>query len=167
MVLVTTTSNLSTECRTFEVRPNRSLSRKGMIVFFLAVAALTLLVTVRFLLLGAWVILPFALLEIAVLGVSLYLFERASRYSETIQIAPDSILITTRSGVDILREYRLQPYWVNIALQRDPHHWYPSKLLLRSHGECIEIGACLTNADRKTLANTITNALESCRKTTH
>lgn len=136
-------------------------------MFFVVVVVLTLIVTGRFVLLGAWLVLPFALLEIGVLGVSLYLFERASRYSETIQIASDSILITTRSGVEILREYHLQPYWVNIALQRDPRNWYPSKLLLRSPGKCIEIGACLTNADRKTLANIMTNALESCRKTTH
>lgn len=135
-------------------------------VLFAAVAVLTLLVAVRFLLLGAWLVLPFALLEIVVLGVSLYLLERASRYSETIQIAPDGILIITRSGVKTLREYRFQSYWVQIALQLDPHDWYPSKLVLRSHGECLEIGACLTNADRKTLANTITTAVESCRKTT-
>jgi uncharacterized membrane protein len=136
-----------------------------MMVLFAAIVVLTLLVAVRFLLLGAWLVLPFALLEIAVLGVSLYLFERASRYSETIQIAPDSILIITRSGVTTLREYRFQPYWVHIALQLDPRDWYPSKLLLRSHGESLEIGACLTNADRKTLAITITTALESCRNT--
>lgn len=136
-----------------------------MIVFFVAVAVLTLLVAMRFILLGAWLVLPFALLEIVVLGVSLYLFERASCYSETIQIAPDSILIIARNGVTTLREYRFQPYWVQIALQLDPRDWYPSKLLLRSHGESIEIGACLTNADRKMLAKTITTALESCRKT--
>lgn len=134
-------------------------------VLFAAVAVLTLLVAVRFILLGIWLVLPFALLEIGVLGVSLYLFERASRYSETIQIAPDSLLITTRNGVTTLREYRFQPYWVQIALQLDPRDWYPSKLLLRSHGESVEIGACLTNADRKTLAATITTALESCRHT--
>ncbi|WGZ95211.1 MAG: DUF2244 domain-containing protein [Candidatus Thiothrix putei] len=163
--MVTTTSNLTAGCRTFEVRPNRSLSREGMMVLFAAVAVLTLLVAARFILLGAWLVLPFALLEIVVLGVSLYLFERASRYSETIQIAPDGILIITRNGVKTLREYRFQPYWVKIALQLDPRDWYPSKLLLRSHGESIEIGACLTNADRKMLAKTITTAIESCRKT--
>lgn len=134
-------------------------------VFFVAVSALTLLVTLRFLLLGMWLVLPFALLEIMILGTSLYLFERASCYSETIQIAPDSIQVIARNGATTLNEYRLPATWVQVALKPDRRTWYPSKLLLRAHGQSVEIGVCLTDADRKTLATTLATALEGCRKT--
>jgi uncharacterized membrane protein len=164
IVLVTMTSNLTDMSSTFEVRPNCSLSREGMIVFFIAVAFLTLLVAVRFILLGAWLVLPFSLLEVVVLGSSLYLFERRSRYSETIQIGPDSTEFIARCGVNILRECRFQSYWVQVLLQLDQDDWYPSKLLLQSHGRSIEIGACLTDDDRKTLAENLKTTLECCRK---
>lgn len=159
---VTVAANMTPVCRTFEVRPNRSLSREGMLVFFGAVAVLSLLVAVRFILLGAWLVLPFTLLELVVLGFSLYLFERHSRYSETLQISPDSILFVARRGVKILQECRFQTHWVNVVLQLDQHSWYPGKLLLQSHGRCIEIGACLTDDDRKALAETIKASLEDC-----
>lgn len=162
--MVTATNNMTDVCRTFEVRPNRSLSREGMLVFFIAVAVLSLLVALRFILLGAWLVLPFTLLEIAVLGGSLYLFERGSRYSETIQISPDSILFIARSGVKVLQECRFQTHWVNIVLQLDQRSWYPGKLLLQSHGRSVEIGVCLTEDDRKAFAATIKASLEDCRR---
>lgn len=163
--MVTATGDTEIGCRIFEVRPNCSLTREGRVLFFAAVSLLTLLVAVRFLLLGVWLVLPFALLEMVVLGVSLYLFERASHYSEIIQIAPDDIQIVARNGVKTLHEHHFPPYWVQVALQLDPRKWYPSKLFLRAHGQSVEIGACLTDADRKSLAETITTALETCRKT--
>lgn len=162
--MVTATNNMTDVCRTFEVRPNRSLSREGMLVFFIAVAVLSLLVALRFILLGAWLVLPFTLLEIVVLGGGLYLFERGSRYSETIQIGPDSILFIARSGVKVLQECRFQTHWVNIVLQLDQRSWYPGKLLLQSHGRSVEIGVCLTEDDRKAFAATIKASLEDCRR---
>lgn len=134
-------------------------------LFFAAVCLLTLLVALRFLLLGVWMVLPFALLEMVVLGIGLYLFERASRYSETIQIAPDNIQVIARNGIKTLHKHQFPSYWAQVALQLDPRKWYPSKLFLRSHGQSVEIGACLTDADRQSLAETITTALEDCRKT--
>lgn len=162
--MVTAKNNMTDACRTFEVRPNRSLSREGMLVFFGVVAVFSLLVAVRFILLGAWLVLPFTLLELLVLGVSLYLFERSSRYSETLQISPDSILFIARRGVKILQECRFQTHWVKVVLQLDQRSWYPGKLLLQSHGRSIEIGACLTDADRKAFAETIQASLEDCRR---
>ncbi len=162
--MVTTANNMTKTCRTFEVRPNRSLSPEGMLVFFIAVALFSLLIALRFILLGVWLVLPFTLLELAVLGSSLYLFERRSRYSETIQISPDSILFIARSGVKVLQECRFQTHWVKVVLQLDQHSWYPGKLLLQSHGHSIEIGACLTEDDRKAFAETIKASLEDCRQ---
>lgn len=162
--MVTTANNMTEACRTFEVRPNRSLSRTGMLVFFIAVAFFSLLIALRFILLGVWLVLPFTLLELAVLGGSLYLFERRSRYSETIQISPDSILFIARRGVKVLQECRFQTHWVKVVLQLDHHSWYPGKLLLQSHGYSIEIGACLTEDDRKAFAETIKASLEDCRR---
>lgn len=162
--MVTMTDNMTDQCRIFEVRPNRSLSREGMLVFFLAVAVFSLLVALRCILLGAWLVLPFTVLELVVLGCCLYLFDRSSRYSETIRISPDSILFIARRGVKVLQECRFQTYWARVALQLDQHSWYPGKLLLQSHGRSIEIGACLTEDDRKAFAASIKASLEDCRR---
>jgi uncharacterized membrane protein len=142
----------------FLIRPNRSMTAKGM-VFFVAVIGLgVFLIAIRFVLLGAWVILPFAVLEIGFLAAGFWLYERASRYRETVQLSRDSFLIT-QDGVNVRRSWRFNPHWVQVNLKLDPNDWYPSRLLIRSHGEQVEIGTCLTNQEREELSIAIKQSM--------
>jgi uncharacterized membrane protein len=142
----------------FLIRPNRSMTAKGMVLFVLLVGVGVFLIAMRFVLLGAWVILPFAVLEIGFLAAGFWLYERASRYRETIQLSRDSFLIT-QDGVNMRRSWRFNPHWVQVCLKLDPNDWYPSKLLIRSHGEQVEIGSCLTNQEREELSIAIKQSM--------
>jgi uncharacterized membrane protein len=53
-------------------------------------------------------------------------------------------------------EHRFQRAWARILLLRDPSGWYPSRLLLRSHGRSIEIGPWLVEDERLELAEELT-----------
>lgn len=163
-MVVTVAANMTDVCRTFEVRPNCSASRSGVLLFFGAISLFSLLIALRFILLGVWLVLPFTLLELLVLGACLYLLERRSRYCETLLIGPDVILFVAQNGAKILQECRFQTHWVQVVLQLDRRSWYPGRLLLQSHGHCIEIGACLTEDDRKAFAATLKASLEDCRR---
>ena len=142
----------------FLIRPNRSMTAKGMMLFVAVVGVAIFLVAIRFVLLGAWVILPFAILEIVLLGAGFWLYERASRYRETVQITRSSLHITQET-VRRKKSWQFNPHWVRVNLDLDPNDWYPSRLFIRSHGEQVEIGACLTDQEREELSKVLKRSI--------
>ncbi len=142
----------------FLIRPNRSMTAKGMIVFVCLVGLAVFLVAIRFVLLGAWVVLPFAILEIVLLAAGFWLYERASRYRETVRVSRDKFYIAQES-VQGLKASKFNPDWVQVVLKLDPADWYPSRLLIRSHSKQVEIGACLTNQEREALSKALIQAI--------
>ena len=146
-----------TTCR-YVLRPNRSLSPRGMVWFVAAVGAAAFLVAIRFVLLGAWIVLPLAIAEIAGLGLAFYLVSRAGRRCEIIDVTETEMLVVRDDGHE-RQEWRFQPYWVQVILQLDPKNWYPSRLFLRSHGRQLEIGRSLTDAERRELSEELRRRL--------
>ena len=134
------------------------MTARGMIVFVLLVGIGVFLTAMRFVLLGAWVVLPFALLEIGLLAAGFWLYERASRYRETVKISSSSFEISQES-VRCHKTWSFNPHWVKVTLRPDPNNWYPSRLFVRSHGEQVEIGACLTNQEREELSRVLKRSL--------
>lgn len=126
------------------------MTSRGMIVFVLLVGIAVFLTAMRFVLLGAWIVLPFAILEIVLLAAGFWMFERASRYRELVQISRERFLITQES-VRGKKTWKFNPFWVQFNLRLDPNDWYPSQLFVLSHGDSVEIGSCLTNQEREEL----------------
>lgn len=131
---------------------------KGMILFVMLVGIGVFLVALRFVLLGAWIILPFAILEIVLLGAGFWLFERASRYRETVKISRQTLQITQES-VNRQQTWKFNPHWVKVTLSLDPNNWYPSRLYIGAHGEQVEIGACLTDQEREELSKVLKKSI--------
>ncbi|MCP3689153.1 MAG: DUF2244 domain-containing protein [Gammaproteobacteria bacterium] len=151
----------SDECLAeFLIRPNRSMTAKGMIIFVGLVGLAIFLMALRFVLLGAWVVLPFAVLEIILLAAGFWMYERASRYRETVRVSRSNFYINKES-VQGLKTSQFNPDWVQVVLQPDPGNWYPSRLLIRSHDKQVEIGACLTDQEREALTKALIKSI-SC-----
>jgi hypothetical protein len=49
--------------------------------------------------------------------------------------------------------------WTRVLLSRDPSGWYPSRLLLRCHGQRMEIAARVVEAEREELAAALAGCL--------
>lgn len=62
-----------------QVKRNCSISPQSLALVFAALAALTLGIAAAFAALGAWLILPFAGLEVLVLGAAFWLTARRAR----------------------------------------------------------------------------------------
>lgn len=60
--------------------PNQSLSVMGLWVFYASIATVTLSLAMWFMLNGYWPVLVFAVAEMLVLGLCLYLCRRQGRY---------------------------------------------------------------------------------------
>lgn len=130
-----------------------------MVWFVAGVGLAAMLVALRFALLGAWIVLPLAVVEIAGLGLAFYLVSRAARRCEIIVVTEDEMRVVRDDG-KARQEWRFQPYWVQVILQLDPREWYPSRLFLRSHGRQLEIGSSLTDAERRELWDELKRRLE-------
>ena len=132
---------------TFTVLPNCALGWTWMKRLFLFLTACIAAVAAWFASLGAWLVLPFAGLEVLVLGIGVYLNGRWGATREV--IALKGVVLRVYRGRRELVEVACMPrHWSRVKLLRDPRGWYPSRLLLECHGRRVEVGAALVENER-------------------
>lgn len=142
----------------FEIRPNCSLSWRGTVVMFYIISAVALVIASGFALIGAWMIFPFAGLEITALAVVFYYCARCNSQCEYVMVDDKSIIIT-RGRHRSEEEHVFQRSWARVRHEPSGHDWYPSRLLICSHGREVEIGRCLTEQARSDLAGQLALAI--------
>lgn len=153
----------STSEHRITVRPNASLSQRGAYLFFAGIFVVSLTIALRFFVLGAWLILPFALIELGVLAFCLGLVLKSNQRMESIYIKDDGVTLILR---DKNSESRLDfhRYWVQLVTEvsgtgKFISEWHPMRLLLRSHGRSVEIGSFINYKEKKQLEEQLRNAL--------
>lgn len=149
--MITRTALTQNDGLAFTLRPNGSLGWRAAKWACAGMILLTAAVATWFALRGAWLVLPFAGAEMLLLVCALYLACRWSRHAEVIRVDGDSLTVQ-RGHARPEEEHRFQRGWARVVLVRDPTGWYPSRLLLRSHGRSVEIGARLVEEERLELA---------------
>ncbi len=144
--------------RIFVIKPNRSLSWKQSKRVFFFLAACLVAVGFYFFLLGAWVVLPFAGLEVGLIGFVIYRqFQWASR-QQVIEIEDDTVWISENDSLE--NKIGFPAVWLQIKLNKDPYNWYPSRLYVGSHGRFVEIGKNLIESEREFLAEELRGAVQ-------
>ncbi len=124
---------------------NCSLSTSGRHFVLALVSSVTFGIALVFATLGAWLILPFAGLEVLVLYLAFRYIERHACDYERISIAEDKLLLEFHEAGDI-RRVELNCFWA--CIQCDARQ----RLTVRSHGREIEFGRHLTGRQRVALA---------------
>ena len=136
-------------CR-FVIRPNSSLGWRGRWLFFGGISLVCLSIAIAFSIVGFWLILPFAGLELTALGFCLYLVARNSEHCEVITVHGD--VVEVDKGREAPEEHwKFQRAWAQVQLHQNPHRWYPSRITLRSHGREVELGAWLNQQEKEYL----------------
>lgn len=141
------------------IRPNRSLSRRGLRLLVAAYAAMSVGIGLGFgLAMGAWLILPFVGLEIAVIATVCWMVLR--------RVGDYELLIVDAEKFRVIRRcqqrrtcYEFQRYWARIALAQGESGWYPSRLFVTSHGRTVEFGAAMSEEERCVLAQELKDLL--------
>ena len=144
--------------RTFVIAPNQSMSWKELLLVYCAIAGVSLAIAGFFWVQGLTLVLPFSGLELLALGAALYITAWRGGAQEVITITDDSICVETGRARPEQR-YDFQRYWTQVVLQRPWVAWYPSKLLLCSHGREIEVGRFLNEEERRGLAVILKSAI--------
>ncbi len=129
-----------------------------MLVVFAGVAAFVITLGIGFSLAGAWLVLPFAGLEVAVVGAVLYLLFRHADDHDLIIIHHDRVTVVRRQGGREQHE-EFQRYWIKVKLQRG-RSWYPSRLSIGSHGRFVAIGTDISEEERRALGARLNELLQ-------
>lgn len=130
-------------------RPNCSLTPSQKLWVFAVIATFSSTVALGFTLAGAWMVFPFAGLELLALGAAFYLVHRHSQDYESLTIAGDDLAIEKRCHKNFSRIV-LHRYWARVVLQVTPSGEH--RLWLRSHGRQVEFGRYMDNDTRRLLA---------------
>jgi uncharacterized membrane protein len=140
------------------VRPNRTLTLRGMTVLFAGLTVVFLTIGIGFTLAGAWPVLPFAGLELALVGAVLYRLFRHADDHDWIIVDRERVTVIRRRG---RREWRdeFQRYWTRVTLERRRGR-YPSQLKVGSHGRFVVIAADVNEKERESLSTTLNNFLQ-------
>ena len=137
------------------LRPHRSLPPVGFKWLIRVVVLANLVIGLPMYLLGAWPVLGFAGLDVALLW---WLFHRNyadARRSETLEMT-DRELVVTRVAPDGEREeHRLESYWLRIE--------QGERLVLTSRGNRVVVGRFLAPAERRRVGKELEAALAAMR----
>ena len=148
--MVTNTCDEATPGCHFELRENRSLSVGGQRLFFGFMVMVSGGIAAGFSAIGAWMVFPFAGLEMVALGTTLLWLGRRSREWEAVDVTDDWVRVSRWRG-GVARSWRFQRHWVRLGLERPAYRGHPKRLLLASHGRSLEVGGMLTEDEREQL----------------
>jgi len=138
----------------FVIRPNSAYNAKTWPWVFALLVLICVGIAARFAWLGYWMILPFAILDVTAVGLILFLLGRQGSYVEKISIQADEVVIEhLQRGSE--RSWRFPLDWTRVELAGAGHHWYNRRLLIGSSGKWVEVGQCLTDAERESLAEAL------------
>ena len=138
----------------FIIRPNSSYHPKSWYKLFLLLVVVCMSIAIRFALLGYWIILPFAIIDVVAVGLILQMVVRQSSYVEKITVNDDAVTVhhiqKNRNS-----DWQFPLHWTQVRLEMPKYKWYPNRLLLGSKGKWVEVGSCLTDEERNSLAQAV------------
>ena len=135
------------------IGPNASMSVRQAVGFMAWMCTVSLAIGGFFAWRGLWPILPFAGLELAALAAALTVSLRRNRYREVVSFDGDTIRVEVGEvGRGAGLELRLTRSGTRVLLERGPYRNSPTRLLLSCQGQQLELGRCLTDAERQRLA---------------
>ncbi len=148
--MVLTDIDDNTRTGTIVLRPNNSWSWRANLWFLCILLVVSFSIATGFLIAGAWVILPFTVIEMSVLGLCIHYCVKQCSRQEVITVSDHEVKI--ERGIRGPSEHEVfQRMWAKFFVKKPRHPWDPLKLSIASHGIESEIGAFLNQSDKSDL----------------
>ena len=135
-------------------RRNCSLTPKQLLHWYLSLCAITLLVATGFLLAGFWIVLPFAGLELLLVGTAFVVYARHAADYEMIELQPNQLLLEMADGTK-LTQLTWSPQWAKLSYNGK----YKAPLLFSHKGQQVKIGRFIAEKDKSALHRELKAAL--------
>ena len=149
--------------RRLHLWPYRSLPRRGM-VWFLGGTSICIVVPLLGLI-GTpvlWGLLPFLLATLAAIWWALEKSFRDAEIVEEMEITPDQVTLVRHGPRGKRQDWQANPHWVRLTLHATGGP-VPQYLTMKGEGREVELGAFLTEVERRRLAAEITEVLRPLR----
>ncbi len=134
-----------------DIAPHCSLSPRGARWFFISICVASLSIALPISLMGFWLVLPFAGLEIALVGWALRVSMARRHQRQTIIVSEDLVTIEDVSPPNHQR-VEFPRHWAQVRIRAGGSPLHPSRLTVESHGHGLEIGHFLNEQERLSLA---------------
>ena len=141
--------------------PHRSLGPKGFMVLMGAVCAVSFGTGLLFYMIGAWPVIGFMGLDVALIYIAFKLNFRALRLYEVVDLSADALTVTRVQPSGKSQVWSFNPYWVRLHL--DDRTGRSSELSLASHGKRLVFASFLTDAEREEFAMALRAALSATK----
>lgn len=128
------------------VRPNNSLSSLNSLKLLIVLAILALVVALGFVHIGAWLVLPFAGLELLAFACAFHYLTLHADDFEMITVAGDKVVIEKRAYRENSKA-EFQRYWTRVSLRKQDNG--VSALFIGSHGKEVEFGRGYINEEQR------------------
>ena len=141
--------------------PYRSLGPTGFIVLMAALGAVSFITGIAFLMMGAWPVLGFLGLDVALVYVAFKLNYRSGRLYETLELTPAKLTWIRVHPSGKREQFDCNPYWARVALREWPDG--RTDLRLIAQGKELIFGRFLNDDERRELAAALKDALIDAR----
>lgn len=138
---------VSPQCQEWVSKRNCALAPAQLAVFFGALATLSLGVAAFWAANGAWVVIPFACIEVTALGVAFLMYGRHAADFDRVVLEPERIRVEAASGSTV-RRFECARRSVRIVYDGQRR----TLIKLVGRGCEIEVGRFVLDADRADLA---------------
>jgi uncharacterized membrane protein len=139
------------------IKPHRSAGVADTRTLLLLIAIAWLVVGTVFVIAGAWPVVPFLGLEIALLAGAFALNNRAARAEESINLTAVALTVRRVDHWGKQTVFSFPPQWLQV--NTDVVGPTGPRLELRSHGRSLFIGSFLLPDERMALASTLRREL--------
>jgi uncharacterized membrane protein len=139
--------------------PHRSLSRQGFLILMSAIAVLSFAIGLFFYAIGAWPVVGFMGLDVALIWWAFNRNFADARRAERIEITTHEVVLEKLSEKHPPREQRFVRRWVRVELEEDRDRELIGSLFLRFEGKRTEIASFLGAEERRAFAKELQAAL--------
>jgi uncharacterized membrane protein len=145
------------------ITPHRSLSRTGFVVLMLAIGGISFAAGIAFLIAGAWPVLGFFGLEVAIIYWAFRANYRAAKAYEVVTVTASELTVRKVSHRGTVREWSVNPLWVR--LDRIAHAEFGTeRLFLVSRGRRVPVAGFLGPQEKDSFALALSAALGEARR---
>ncbi|OIQ95262.1 hypothetical protein GALL_227400 [mine drainage metagenome] len=135
------------------LRPNNSLLPEDAVKVIVALTIVVLLISLGFMHIGAFFVLPFAGLEVLAIAYAFRIVYLHSSDFESITIVDDSVVIEKRVCEQVSKTV-FQRYWAQVVVRdvvRSNGLGGRSAIFISSHGKEVEFGGHFINDEERAL----------------
>ena len=145
------------------ITPHRSLSGKGFLMVMALVGGLSFIGGMFFFWLGAWPVIGFLGLDVALVYWAFRANYRAAAAFEEVTVTPSELRLRRVSHRGEIAEWTLNPLWTK--LDREKHEEFGLlKLFLVSRGRRLPVAGFLSPKEKESFAAALSTALGEARR---